>query len=385
MNDQGQHSVKRARGEGGLIKVKGSNNWYILWRDASGRQHKESSGSDVKQVALGFLRKRLGDKDAGKTPVTAQKKLRYEDIRALLLDRLEQNGARSLQTVGGKRTLWNLAAVDDFFKGMRVTGINDDAISRYRRQRRAAGANPSTINREMSLLRRMMFTAQRRKKFSGDIPDFQMTSEGASVRRGFLEHKDFERLLTALPKHLHTLMIFLYTVAVRLGEAQALQWSQVDLHHRTMQLWDTKTGEPRTVPLVPELIKKLSAVQTEQRHGAVFYQGQFRKTWAAACIKCGLGSWEIAEGGKKRYRGLIVHDFRRSAIRNMTLAGVPQNVIMSISGHKTISVFLRYNIVAPKQLHTAMEAVELMKRNDTDDAITMQVGASTDEVKKLSD
>jgi hypothetical protein len=66
--------------------------------------------------------------------------------------------------------------------------------------------------------------------------------------------------------------------------------------------------------------------------------------------------------------GVLDHNapqvFRRSAIRNMTLAGVPQNVIMGISGHKTISVFLRYNIVAPGQLHTAMEAVELMKKND---------------------
>jgi hypothetical protein len=64
----------------------------------------------------------------------------------------------------------------------------------------------------------------------------------------------------------------------------------------------------------------------------------------------------------------------------MTLAGVPQNVIMSISGHKTIRVFLRYNIVAPKQLHTAMEAVELWSKKELGnyasskfDAITMPV------------
>lgn len=49
----------------------------------------------------------------------------------------------------------------------------------------------------------------------------------------------------------------------------------------------------------------------------------------------------------------------------MTLAGVPQNVIMAISGHRTISVFLRYNIASPKQLHTAMEAVELWRKNES--------------------
>jgi len=390
MNDKGQHSVKRARGEGGLIKVEGSKNWYILWRDASGKQHKESTGSEVKQVALGQLRKKLSDKDAGKTPVTAQRKLRYEDIRKMLLDRMEEKNSKSLQMVAGERTVWNLKAVDEFFKNMRVAGINEDTIGQYRRKRKEAEAHPSTVNRELSLLRRMMYTAQKRKKFAGDIPDFAMTPESGSVRRGFLEHKDFERLLAALPtkgplKKLPELLIFLYTVAVRLGEAQAVQWNQIDLPRHTIQLQDTKAGEGRTVPLVPELVKKLSAVPVAQRHGAVFYQGAFRKTWMTACIKCGLGAWELnPDGSKKRYRGLIVHDFRRSAIRNMTLAGVPQNVIMGISGHKTISVFLRYNIVAPKQLHTAMEAVELMKKSEND-ASSMLVGVLSGDAKELSD
>jgi len=81
-------------------------------------------------------------------------------------------------------------------------------------------------------------------------------------------------------------------------------------------------------------------VPVKNRKGPAFEQGAFRKTWTSACIKCGLGHWEIM-GEKKRYRGLIVHDFRRSAIRNMTLAGVPQNVIMSISGHKKLRVLMK--------------------------------------------
>jgi hypothetical protein len=64
----------------------------------------------------------------------------------------------------------------------------------------------------------------------------------------------------------------------------------------------------------------------------------------------------------------------------MTLAGVPQNVIMKISGHKTIGIFLRYNITSPEQLHTAMEAVELWSRKSDAspkfDASTMPVLSS---------
>jgi len=104
-----------------------------------------------------------------------------------------------MQTVNGDRTLWNLKNVDAYFAGMRVTAINEDVIIRYRKNRRAAGVHPSTINRELSLLRRMFYQAKRRPKFAGDIPHFGMTSEVASVRKGFLEHKDFERLLAELP------------------------------------------------------------------------------------------------------------------------------------------------------------------------------------------
>jgi integrase len=69
--------------------------------------------------------------------------------------------------------------------------------------------------------------------------------------------------------------------------------------------------------------------------------GNLRYAWYEACAASGFGTYDAKQ---RKYRGLQLHDFRRSAVRNLVQAGVDCDVAMSISGHKTASIFARYNI-----------------------------------------
>jgi integrase len=174
-----------------------------------------------------------------------------------------------------------------------------------------------------------------------------------------LAPEDFDKLVANLPEHLKPLVTFLYFSGVRLGEARQIEWSQVDLKTPAILLLgeQTKNGEPRIIPLTDALVAMLE--KSRVKEGLVFDATNLRRYWQKACVTAGLGTLtEIDDKIEKIYAGLIIHDLRRSAVRNLMNAGVNESVAMKISGHKTNNVFKRYHIVDAGDVLSAMRSVQ---------------------------
>jgi len=180
---------------------------------------------------------------------------------------------------------------------------------------------------------------------------------------GFFERHQYEGVRRRLDVDLQVAVSIAYTFGWRMqSEVLPLERRHLDLEAGTLRLdaGTTKNDDGRVVYLTPEL-KVMLAAQLERIEGlqrrlgriipVLFPHGgkgaragkprrDFRKAWATACKDAGVVG---------RFR----HDFRRTAVRNLVNAGVPERVAMTITGHRTRSVFDRYHIVSPTDLQEA--------------------------------
>jgi len=243
-----------------------------------------------------------------------------------------------------------------YFDGdARVVTLTSDRITAYVVHRQAEKATNATINREQAALKHALKLAHKANRISS-VPSIKMLPEH-NVRQGFLSHGDFLALHDALPEYLRDPIRFLYHAGWRLGEMQTLEWRDVERDGSkptTIRLRPevSKTKDGRVLPLNGELLAIIERADKARQPACrfVFHRDgkrirDFRKAWATATAQAGLGK-------------VLVHDLRRCAVRNLSRSGVPEAIAMKVTGHKTRSVFDRYNIVSEEDLKQALSKVE---------------------------
>ena len=331
----------------GMIYKRGKTFWIKYYQN--GKPIFESSHSTKEADARRLLKRREGDIAEGKLPGVYFDRVKFEELAEDFLTDYRINNKKSL--IKAERSVKHLK---EFFGGMKAVEITTPKIKEYIQNRMEEGRKNATINRELAALKRMFnLGAKCTPSKVNQIPFIPMLKEN-NVRKGFFEHHEFLNLRDKLPNYLYALCTFAYKIGWRAEEVRSLEWNQVDRVNWivTLNPGETKNDVPRTVCLDEEMREIFKELWKNRRLGCpyVFHRDgkpikDFRYAWKKACKEVGIP-------------GMIFHDFRRTAVRNMVRSGVPEVVAMKISGHKTRSVFDRYNIVSQDDLKEAARKQE---------------------------
>jgi len=341
----------------GSIYKRGKVYWIQYYRN--GKPYRETTKSRKEADAKRLLKKREGEISEGKLPGIYFDRVRFDELAEDYLRDYRINQRKSL--VRAERSTGHL---NRYFEGYRVPDITSPKIGAYIESRLEEGAANATINRELSALKRMLNIGARQTPPKVDrVPFIPMLKEN-NIRKGFFEHAEFVALRDALPDYLKSFVTFAYKTGWRVSEITDLTWNQVDRDNGIVRLevGETKNDDARTVYLDDEL-QEVFQVQWENRKNLLPYVflnekdtdkvKRFDKSWKTACKNAKIGN-------------RLFHDFRRTAVRNMVRSGIPEGVAMKISGHKTRSVFERYNIVNDADLQLAAQKQELYLQTQKD-------------------
>lgn len=340
-----------AYGDGGIFRR--GQVWYG-WLFVKGRLVRESLHTTDEKVAAKRLAAIRRKKDAGDYQPVAQRRVLVSELLDDLLVYLEVQGRASLSKVK-----CHVKPVRLELGHVRAADLETSQVERVVRDWLADGKARATVNRRLEALgEAYRLAAKRTPPKVRAVPYIQLLHV-ENTRTGFLEAPDFARITPHLDRDLADFAEWGYLTGMRKGEAAALAWSMLDRSGPTWALQVPaaicKNRDGRVLPVVGSLRTIIERRLSARRLGCglIFHRrskgrdGQpikaFDKAWRNALREAGLP------------KGLLFHDSRRSAARNLRRAGASESEAMKVTGHKTASMFRRYSIVTDEDAAVALQ------------------------------
>lgn len=341
-------------GEGSCYQRKDNGRWEISFYDNEGRRRRQSFSTESK--ARKALNRALTLKEAGKLD---------EPETRVKVDTLAEAYLRYMKNSKPKSYLWAKRAwqkhLKPFFGGRLAGRVGTPELDIEQRKQHIDNEEQErkrngTINRELTIVKAMYnhCASELEPPLISRVPKFPKKLRESDPRSGWLDDEQYEQLQNHAPHvWLRGFLAVAYNFGFRKGELLGLRVRQVNLKDRTIQLLPgtTKNDKGRTVRMTEDVYQRLApCVKGKKPDDALFTWEDgspvrdFRVTWANMC--------------KAAKVSILLHDFRRSAIRNMIRAGVSEKTAMRISGHVTRAVFDRYDIGSEQDLMDAAQRIE---------------------------
>jgi integrase len=338
----------------GQLRKRGRIWWIRCYRD--GRRIEESTGFDRYDKARDLLKTREGEIAKGAHITPASTRFTFDDAVKDVQADYTVNGKKSGDALE-RRVRLHLTPV---FGGRRLSSIGTSDLRAFSAARLEAGAAAAEVNRELAIVRRAFRLAVESEKYHGRVPKIPMLQE-RNVRTGLVDDAMIDSIIGNLPATLQPVARFAYVTGWRVqSEILPPEWRQVDRKAAEVRLdaGTTKNQAGRVFPFTDTLRKLMDELWAEhevlQERGTlcpyVFNRNgrrikSLRKSWELACAASG-------------HPGKLLHDLRRSAVRNMERAGLSRSVAMQLTSHKTEAVYRRYAITSEADLREGVARLD---------------------------
>jgi integrase len=407
----------KARGSGCILeRPKDSGNFWISYY-YHGEEQRESARKVLgkltvtRREAEQLLKTRIGEIAVGRFTGLERERLTVGELLTDYITHLQTTGRKAIATA--KSCVRQLYIE---FSDVRAVDLKPPQIRTWMNRCLEEGKAPGYVVQLTSRLRSALSLAHKEGRVAAVpyIPTITLNN----VRQGFVAPADFEPFVAALPSPYDDVARFAYQTGWRRGEVLGLQWPNVDFRAGEIRLGDTKNGDGRVVPMYWQdehgqrhMLAFAQVLEKRRRERAltpwVFHRNgkpvdRFEGPWRQAARAVGLpymgcpdcprmpqtasllalhlvedhGATReaaLAQAKQIKKASQILHDFRRSAVKNMIDAGVPEVVAMKISGHRSFTTFQRYNIRNLRDVAAGLRRTEVYVQAqpaDTDNSRT---------------
>ncbi len=247
-----------------------------------------------------------------------------------------------------------------------LTALTPERIGAYRDERTREGKSATSVRLELALLSHLYTTAIRewRIGLTGNPVSMVRKPAPAAGRNRRLKPTEEKRLLEACDAQSNPMLGWIVRLAIytgmRQGEIEPLTRNQVDMKRRVIELTETKSGSARIVPLTKDAADVLKeAMENPVRPidtGLIFFgePGKdnkrrpyvFKPAWFKALRSANI-------------KGLRFHDLRHEAVSRLVEAGLNDQEVAAISGHKSMQMLKRYTHLRAEDLVQKLDKANL--------------------------
>ena len=262
----------------------------------------------------------------------------------------QMKGVNRETEIEHKQSRWELH-LKPFFGQKLLDEITRLDAEVYRSKRLQEGASPATVNREIALLRHMLNKAVEwgliERNQEAEIKMLQEDSKGR-----FISKDDLRKITENISDNYRDLLVFLVMTGIRLGEALALEWKQIDLERGVMVIYGYQTKRKTTfvVPLHAEVVKLLRKRRGKIKDEKVFRHSKinFIRAFKQALKRAGLDP------------SIRVHDLRHTFITRLLAKGAIPPKVAALVGHKRLETTMRYAHLTPEILADTVRLIDVI-------------------------